>query len=104
MSHAQQAQTPPSREECLQIYNALRSANFPPDKLKGQKGASLVTKVAKATTEEEFVDFAQNNVLPAIKLSPEEQEMLRGGFLITGLSIAAGLCAIAGIVCAHYGH
>ena len=65
------------------------------DKVKDKQRAVnvfyLIQKIAHQVDEKQWLDFAQSNELPPVKLTPEEMEFVRGGAVVT---LLAGLTAI----------
>jgi hypothetical protein len=110
MSHLNQA--PASDDELLDLYNKLRDPNRDhstppadaPDVIKfnpeeSKIAAGYAVRVAKASTFEQFKEFAATGVSPVpVKMSPAEMELLMGGGPIATWVKAAGW--VAGAVCA----
>jgi hypothetical protein len=106
-------QAPASDAELLDLYNKLREPNrdhstppvdapdhikkFSPEEAKIASGYAV--RVAKASTFEQFKEFAATGVSPVpVKMSPAEMELLMGGGPIATWVKAAGW--VAGAVCA----
>ena len=94
----------PSVEDSKTIYRALRDPKYGVDQQhEKREGIVLLRKVARSCREEEFVDFTSNNQIPAVKLTPAEMEVLKGGITPVIFVVGAGL-AIAGYLMRDAGH
>jgi hypothetical protein len=73
----------PNQEQCEKLYDAIKSGKIDAKKIIHDLEAnlSLVSKIAKQTSKEEFVD-AMNGEMPALRLTPPEMELLKGGIIV----------------------
>ena len=74
----------PSRDEMMKAYEQLKSVDIKNVKEHAQRMADalvLLSKIASSTSPEEFAAVITQNELPAIKLSPQEMEVIQGGWL-----------------------
>jgi hypothetical protein len=70
----------PNKEQCEKLYDAVKSGKIDAEKIMHDLEANLalVSKIAKQTSKEEFVD-AMNGEMPALRLTPQEMEALKAG-------------------------
>jgi hypothetical protein len=63
-----------------ELYNLLRSKDFNSAKIADRLAINLeiASKIAKQTSKEEFIG-AMNGQMPAVKLTPAEMELVKGG-------------------------
>lgn len=68
-------------EQQKYLYETLCSGKFDSAKLGNDlaKKIEVASKIAKNCTEEEFLESISTDQLPAVKLSPDEMELIKGG-------------------------
>ena len=74
-----------TKQQAQHLYREFSKASLNPQiqkALKDWKDLHLVSKVAKNSSEEEFVTFVIEHEVPALKLTPKEMEAIKGGGLI----------------------
>lgn len=77
-----------TKQQAQQLYREFSKSTLNPQiqkALKDWKDLSLASKVAKNTTEEEFITFIVEHEVPALKLTPKEMEVIKGGGFIRDL-------------------
>ncbi len=84
-------------EQAKVLYASLRDPKFNVEKIKGHEGGELMYKMAKNSSEDQFVDFCKTaEPTSATKLTQQEMSMLKGGSpIIIGLVIGI-IAAIVG--------
>lgn len=93
-----------SKEEAIELYNTLKKVNKQDvEKIADSPTESgtilLFSKIANASTENDFVTALTSGEIPAIKLSTQETEMLRGGVKVTNPNLSCFFCPSLTIIC-----
>jgi len=92
-------------EKALDAFIARINSNSDykiPNKYKFFSGMSLMGRLAHQVDEKEFADCLATGEFPPMKLTAQEQELLRGGWLITAGWVAVGVVGAVGAAVGGY--
>jgi hypothetical protein len=86
----------PSLQEAKELYYGIRSPKFDHERFASKPEASVVVKLAKNCSEDEFIEFTQSGHLPALKLTAHEMQLMKGGLTPIGVMflIVGGACLV----------